>query len=93
MTSALRDATWSRNVNVLWRTMDAGLLLLAPEAEEPVLLDSVAPTIWDMLAEPVQFREAVAVLAEVFATEPEIIEADLSRFLETLLDFGAVECR
>lgn len=78
---------------MLWRRVGAGLILLPLTASEPVLLDGVAPAIWSLLEQPVTFQDAVVVLAELFETATEVIEADLSAFLETLRELEAVECR
>ena len=84
---------WARRSDVLWRRVDAGLILLPASTDEAVLLDGVAPAIWSLLEEPVTFDEAVEVLAELYETDPAVVEGDLSAFLESLREMEAVECR
>lgn len=86
-------AVWHRRDDVLWRRLEAGLLLLPAEAATPVLLDGAAPVIWELLAAPTAFDEAVDVLAEVFNVAATDIEGDLDAFLATLRDMGAAACR
>lgn len=93
MNSPPVEKWWSRRPDVLWRRLDGGLLLLPLAADEPALLDGVAPVIWDLLAEPVSISDAVDVLAEVFDADATIVERDLREFLETLHDLGAVACQ
>ena len=53
-------------------------------------LDDVGATIWQQLETP-QTRESLtrAILSE-YDAEPEVIEADLEKFLREMLEIGAV---
>jgi hypothetical protein len=93
VTGATQPAAWSRRRDVLWRRLDAGLLVLPLDADEPMLLDGVAPVIWDLLDEPVTIDDAVSVLAEVYSVDAAIVEHDLREFLEPRYQLGAVACQ
>jgi len=54
------------------------------------VLNEVGDFIWEHLETPATGEELVKGISEVFDADPDMIEADLDRFLDELLSIGAV---
>src|SRR4051794_3369103 len=75
---------WVRNPDVLVRRGGFGLLLLAPTAEQPVLLEGTGLDLWDALDRPRCDIELIDDLASAFRTEPETVATDVRAALAVL---------
>src|SRR5690606_5938860 len=61
-----RSDTWLRRDDALRREVPEGWLVLADDAEAPVLLAGSAATIWDLLASPITAAELLAALEAAY---------------------------
>ena len=53
-------------------------------------LNSLGAFIWEHLAEPASQSELQSAVLEVYDTDPEVLTADIARFLEDLTIVGAL---
>ncbi len=81
-------ARWVRNPDVLTRRGAFGVLLLAPTADQPLLLEGTGVDLWDALDRPRTGGDVAAELASVFDADPATVAADVRAALEEL---GAVD--
>jgi hypothetical protein len=77
-------ARWHRRPDVLWRRSLDGVVLLPTDAEEPVVLSSTGPAVWDLLASPITTDDLVDRLTESYAADRSAIETDVLTLLEDL---------
>lgn len=83
---------WSvqRRADVVWRTAPGFLVVAAPAGELSVVTGPGAE-VWELLAEPIEFDEAVRVLGERFGVEVEVVRRDLESFVESMIAKGYVD--
>lgn len=89
---------WVRSVDVLWRHLPDGVLLLTARLAEPLAVrGSAAASVWEHLAEPARAEElAAALVAEAaeaappLAVDPATVAADVDQVLASLIGCGAV---
>jgi hypothetical protein len=79
------EATLSR------RTID-GVVLLAPSASEPLVLEGAAAAMWELLATPMTVAGLVRELAGTYGVDGATITDDVDRTVTTLSGAGAL-CR
>lgn len=79
---------WVRRPDVLARRGAFGVLLLAPTAEQPVLLEGTGVDLWDALEHPRTDEDLAVGLASVFGADPTTVAADIRTALDQL---GAVD--
>jgi hypothetical protein len=82
---------WARADGVLWREVATGVLLLAPNATEPLLLSGSGAAVWQVLAHPVGEDELVQVLADAFGVGPDVVGSDVRPLLCDLADRDIVQ--
>lgn len=80
----------SRNPDVLQQELDGELLLLLPQGSEVLHLNDSASALWRALNEPRTLDEVAALLAEGYATDPDVVRADLLALLPELQARGAL---
>ncbi len=83
-------AVWIRSPRVLWRRIADGVLLLPPDAAEPMIVTGSAAAMWEMLASPLHGDEVARRLAEIFHTTTDQAQADTAPFLAELASAGIV---
>ena len=81
---------WRRSDAALWRRSVDAVVLLAPGADEPMVLPGTAAAVWDLLDEPTTLDGLVDALARVYAADPETIAPDVVALLARLESVGAV---
>jgi hypothetical protein len=80
-----------RAEGTLWRRLLDGVLVLAPDAHEPFVLQPPADLIWQLLDEPIDPDDLDALLLEQFAdADPVRLLDDVHRFIDDLVASGAV---
>lgn len=80
-----RPERWARVEGVAVHEVGDGLYLIPPGEDGIYYLDALGRALWMLLEEPMDAREASALLGEVFPqTGRARLEADLSRFFRTL---------
>ena len=84
------SVTLQRNPDVLQQELDGEVLLLLPEGSEVIHLNDSASALWFALDEPRTLDEVVALLAESYATDPDVVRADLLALLPELQARGAL---
>ena len=80
-----------RSRATFWRAGDFGVVVLGPDATEPVTLDGTGVAVWETLAEPRSIDDLVAMLAREFGADPAQVSADVRPLLERLDALGVVE--
>jgi hypothetical protein len=81
-----------RRSDVLWRSA-TGFLVVSTVDGEALQAGGPAPEIWERLDRPITIEELCTDLALEHGVEPEQIRADVSPFLEQLIEQGYVEQR
>jgi hypothetical protein len=79
-----------RRADVLWRSVP-GFLALSTVDGEALQAEGPAPEIWDRLEVPVTFDELCDDLARDHDVDPRQVRADVSPFLDQLVDHGYVD--
>ena len=82
---------WRRVPDLLWRRSLDAVLVLAPDADEPLTLAGTGPEVWELLASPVSLGDLVAGLAARHGADPVIVEADVTALLGRLTALGVLE--
>ncbi len=75
----------------LWRAGEFGVVVLAPGAASPVILEGTGSDLWELLARPSTRQELVLSLAKRFFEDVSVVDTDMSPVLEQLLYLGIVE--
>jgi hypothetical protein len=68
---------YQRSHDVLFRHVRDLVLLLDPSDGQVVALGGAGPDLWELLAHPITFRDAVSRLASSYAVAPERIEPEV----------------
>lgn len=75
---------------MLWRTVLDDIVLLAPEANQPVALAGGA-LLWGLLERPVTTDELALAMRSATASPSPGLEVSLARFLDELAGIGVLE--
>ena len=78
---------------VFAQEVDDEMVILDMESENYFGLDEVGTSIWQAMQEYGTLQEVFDALLEQYDVEPEILEKDLSDFVEKLLESGLVEVK
>jgi hypothetical protein len=78
---------------VFAQEVDGEMVLLDMESENYFGLDEVGTAIWQEMQEKETLQEVFEALLEQYEVEAEVLERDLSDFVEKLLDSGLVEVK
>lgn len=78
-----------RAPGALWRRLLDGVLVLAPDQDEPLHITAPGDVVWELLAEPITVDELIEELAELYGTPAGTVSADLEPLLATLRESGA----
>lgn len=76
---------------VFAQEVDGEMVLLDMESENYFGLDEVGTAIWHAMQENETLQEVLESLLEQYEVEAEVLERDLSDFVEKLLESGLVE--
>ena len=76
---------------VFAQEVDGEMVLLDMESENYFGLDEVGTAIWQAMQEKETLKEVFDVLLEQYEVEEEMLEHDLSDFVEKLVESGLVE--
>lgn len=88
----LEDASvYRRNPAVIHRDTLNGVLLLAPDSDEPVLVTSPGDVVWELLERPTAFGELVMLLADAYKAPAEQVANDIAPLLDELCTMHVVE--
>ena len=91
MTRALDPETRiARREGLIAEPLDDGIVMLDPEADRYLRLNSTGRLIWEALEEPATIGELARSLGERTGVELERAEADTSAFVAALIERGAV---
>ena len=78
---------------VFAQEVDDEMVILDMESENYFGLDEVGTSIWQAMQEHGTLQDVFDALLEQYDVEPEILEKDLSDFVEKLLESGLVEVK
>ena len=78
---------------VFAQEVDGEMVLLDMESENYFGLDEVGTAIWQAMQEKETLQEVFEALLEQYEVEAEVLEKDLSDFVEKLLESGLVEVK
>ena len=76
---------------VFAQEVDGEMVLLDMESENYFGLDEVGTAIWQAMQEYGTLQEVFNALLEQYDVEAEVLEKDLSEFIEKLVESGLVE--
>ena len=89
-----RDPVVARQPEALWRRAYPNrVLVLPPGAEEPVLLEGTAASIWELLEEPCSADELGRALSDVYGADEALVAADLAPAVDDLTARRVLERR
>ncbi|HQR73215.1 MAG TPA: PqqD family protein [Sulfurovum sp.] len=77
--------------SVFAQEVDGEMVLLDMESENYFGLDEVGTAIWQAMQEHEILHEVFEVLMEQYEVEAEVLQNDLSEFVEKLLESGLVK--
>lgn len=77
--------------SVFAQEVDGEMVLLDMESENYFGLDEVGTAIWQAMQERESLQEVFEVLMEQYEVEAEVLQNDLSEFVEKLLESGLVK--
>lgn len=78
---------------VFAQEVDGEMVLLDMETENYFGLDGVGTSIWQDMQEKETLKEVFEALLEEYEVEAEVLQKDLSDFIEKLLESGLVEVK
>ena len=91
MTDQISDDTIvCRDPDTLWRHVLDGLLVIAPQMEEPIEISMPGDVVWQLLDEPMAIGDLVHTLAMRFGEATSAIQPDVNDLLHALLAAGAI---
>ena len=76
---------------VFTQKIDEEMVLLDMESENYFGLDEVGTDIWQAMQEKETLKEVLEVLLEQYEVEAEVLERDLSEFVDKLVNSGLVK--
>ncbi len=77
--------------SVFAQEVDGEMVLLDMESENYFGLDEVGTAIWQAMQENESLQEVFEVLMEQYEVEAEVLQNDLSEFVDKLLESGLVK--
>lgn len=83
-------ARWARSSEVLWRRTTAGVALLPPGPDPPLILTGSGALLWDLITGDHDLTRTVAILAERHGVEATVVAADVAPALEELIRRGVL---
>ena len=86
----MTTTVWVRSPRVLWRPVADGVLLLAPDAADPMLVTGSGAAMWELLECPLDGEELASRLAQRFDTTADQIKAESAPFLAKLAVAGVL---
>jgi hypothetical protein len=84
---------WHRGERVLWRRSFERIVLLAPERDEPLVLEGTGRLVWELLDEPRPGSALNATLSELFHRDVDEVDREVAPFLAELRAAGALVVR
>ncbi len=78
---------------VFAQEVDGEMVLLDMESENYFGLDEVGTSIWQAMQEYETLQEVLNAMLEQYDVEEEVLEKDLSDFVEKLVESGLVEVK
>jgi len=78
---------------VFAQEVDGEMVLLDMESENYLGLDEVGTAIWQAMQEYGTLQEVLNAMLEQYDVEEEVLEKDLSDFVEKLVESGLVEVK
>ena len=80
---------WVRDPRARWRRSGSRVALATPGDSEVMVLADTAAVTWALLADPIAEDEIVAILAEGFGEDVEVVRRSVVPFIERLRELGA----
>lgn len=80
-----------RSRHVLWRRTSRGVVLLPVGSKEPFTLSGSGGVLWEVLAEPIELREASELLGQLHGIDAEVVEHDIAPVIDELERRAIVE--
>ena len=77
--------------SVFAQKVDGEMVLLDMESENYFGLDSVGSAIWSAIEEKKVLKDVYEKLLQEYDVEPEVLQKDLSDFVQKLIDSGLVK--
>jgi hypothetical protein len=90
-TSARAPRPVRRRQDVLWRAAAGHAVLLAPEADVPLVVAGSGAALWDVLAQPLTVDSVALALARRHGVSVETIRDDVERALAELEAHGLLQ--
>jgi hypothetical protein len=84
------DTELERTPEALWRNRLDGVLILAPDADQPIHITQPGDMAWELLAEPVTTRQIVERIAAHFGVAAATASSDIEAAMLDLLKAGAI---
>ena len=88
-TRGMEPGLIARTPGTRWRRTLRGVVLHAPGAAEPVLVEAPGDVVWEALAQPVALDVLVGEIARAFHADPAVVGADVDRLVGELVALGA----
>lgn len=90
------DVIFERNPDYIFRKImdDAVLVPLHQDVADMdciYTLNDVGASIWGLLTQPASFSDLEEMVLAEYEADPEVLKADLVRFLEEMVNIGAVQ--
>jgi hypothetical protein len=82
---------WQISPSILHSKIDDEVILMSIEADSYFGLDPIASRIWELLEEPKDMDELVALLTEEYEVDDATCRADVQVLLDDLVGRGLVE--
>jgi hypothetical protein len=82
---------WQISPSILHSKIDDEVILMSIEADSYFGLDPVASRIWELLEEPKDMDELVALLTEEYEVDDATCRVDVQTLLDDLVGRGLVE--
>jgi Coenzyme PQQ synthesis protein D (PqqD) len=79
----------ARSEGLVTQPMDGGIVMLDPQSDRYLRINSTGKLIWEALAEPATVAELALALSERSGVSRERAEADAVTFIDGLIGFGA----
>ena len=75
---------WHRRLRALWRHSSDRAIVLPPGQSDLLLLEGTGAVIWELLADPTDEHDLVALLVEATDTDRAIVAPEVAAFLAQL---------
>ena len=81
----------SPNKNLAWRIIEKKAYILNPEKSELHCLDEVATSAWELISKKIEFDGLCDKMCEDYGAAREVIEKDMSEFVQQLREQSLLE--